>query len=99
MTHEFSELRRHGPGGREKVVLLREDFAHLHETSAEEVFLCEDVDGWKVADFLLVVESEEILGFDVPVGPEDVPLLRLLGVLNSPAQLLDYRLDDVIMRL
>lgn len=52
-----------------------------------------------MADFLLVVEPEEILGFDVPVGPEDVPLLRLLGVLNSPTQLLDYRLDDVIMGL
>lgn len=52
-----------------------------------------------MAYLLLVVESEEILGFDVPVGPEDVPLLRLLGVLGSPAQLLNHRFDDVIMRL
>lgn len=75
MAHKFSDLSWHGPGGRKKVVVIGKGFAHLHEATTEKVLLGKHVYGWKMTDFLLVVEPEEILGFDVPVRPENVPLV------------------------
>lgn len=85
ITHEFPKFRGNRPGEGEIIILSREYFIHLHEAPTKEVLLSEYVDGWKMANFLLIVEFEEVLGLDVPVSPHDVPLLRLLGVLNRPA--------------
>jgi hypothetical protein len=78
---------------------LGEYFIHPHEAPPQEVLLGQDVDGWKMANFLLVVQLEKVLRLDMPVSPHDVPLLRFLGTLHHPPQLLHHCLDDIVVCL
>jgi len=50
-----------------------------------------------MAYLLVIIEFEQILSFDVVVSPHDVPLLRLFGSLSNPAELLDHKLNDVVV--
>jgi hypothetical protein len=97
-AHELPKLGGNRPGRGKKPVLLRKLPTHLHEAFSQEVLLREDLDGRKVADFLVVVEPKKVVGLDVAIGPHDVPGLRLFGVLDSPAEFLHDRFDDVVVR-
>lgn len=96
-THQLPQLGRNGPGGGKEVVLKRKDLAHLHEAPPQEVLFREDLYRGKVTDFLMVVELEEILGFDMVVGPHYVPNLRPFRAFYNPAQLLHNHFDDVVV--
>ncbi len=70
---------------------------HFHKVTAEKIFFSKDVDAGKMADFLVIVEAEEILGLKVTIDPHDVPILGFFGCFDGPSEFLGSDFDDFIL--
>ena len=82
-------LREHPSEGKE-VILIGEFVPEIHETDSQEVFSGDGVDSWEMVNFLEEVHSDEDVGVDRVVGPEDIPVSRFDVGLDFPVEILCY---------
>ena len=50
-----------------------------------------------MADFLVIVEAEELLWLEISINPHDVPVFRLFGGINYPTEFFSGHLYDIIL--
>lgn len=57
------------------MIFIREKLTHFHKASSQEVFPGQYLNGWEVANLLVIIEFEEVLGVNVIVSPHYIPFL------------------------
>ena len=85
---ELPELRRDGPCLREKVILFRKMFLHGHQSKPKQIFPCQDINPWKMIDFLMQFHPKESVSINFSISPPKIPIPTTHLFLHNPSQFL-----------
>jgi hypothetical protein len=72
---------------------------HGHQTKSEQIFASQDVDPWKMVDFLMQIHAKKSVRFYLSISPPYIPIARSLIFLDDPSKFFSYFFDDGVLSI